>query len=275
MIRNVGVIGLGKIGLPIVRHLVAKGHVVAAYDIELRALERAIKLGARGCADAREVAAASELVIIAVGFDHEVLDVLQGTDGVYAGAPQNSVIAVASTVLPETMTQIAEEASSVGKGISVLDIPLCRGEPAAEAGMLLMLCGGDKDVFERCRQTFSAFATDIFLIGGHGAGQIGKMINNLILWACVSGNYEGFKLADKLGVDTEVLRQALIKSSANNFALETWHLPRPMPWAEKDMALIMQEADRARVPLPLSGVVREVIKAIKIEKGAPTPMARK
>jgi 3-hydroxyisobutyrate dehydrogenase-like beta-hydroxyacid dehydrogenase len=275
MIKRVGVIGLGKMGHPMVRHLLRGGHAVAAYDIEPQAVKRAVELGATACANPREVAAQSELTIVVVGFDNEVLDVLAGKDGVLAGAGAESVIAVASTVYPETMKAIAVDAGKLGKGISVLDIPLCRGEPAAEAGKLLMLVGGEEAVLSRCRPAFSCFADDIFLLGGHGAGQVGKMINNLLLWASVCANHEGLKLAGALGVEPERLREALLKSSGRNWALETWVQARPMPWAEKDMAIVMHEADTARLSLPLSGVIREVIKAVKRELGAATPVARK
>jgi 3-hydroxyisobutyrate dehydrogenase-like beta-hydroxyacid dehydrogenase len=248
---------------------------VAAYDIDQQAVEKAVELGATACANPREVATHSELTIIVVGFDNEVLDVLGGADGVLAGAGPETVIAVASTVYPETMKKIAADAEKLGKGISVLDIPLCRGEPAAEAGKLLMLVGGEEAVLARCRAAFSSFADDIFLLGGHGAGQVGKMINNLLLWASVCANHEGLKLAAALGVEPERLREALLKSSGRNWALETWVQARPMPWAEKDMAIVMHEADAARLSLPLSGVIREVIKAVKRELGASTPVARK
>jgi 3-hydroxyisobutyrate dehydrogenase-like beta-hydroxyacid dehydrogenase len=173
------------------------------------------------------------------------------------------------------MKQIAADAGKIGKGISVIDISLCRGEPAAEAGKLLMLVGGDEAVLARCRSAFSCFADDIFLLGGHGAGQVGKMINNLLLWASVCANHEGLKLAAAHGVEPERLREALLKSSGRNWALETWVQARPMPWAEKDMAIVMHEADAARLSLPLSGVIREVIKTVKRELGATTPVARK
>jgi 3-hydroxyisobutyrate dehydrogenase-like beta-hydroxyacid dehydrogenase len=275
MIKRVGVIGLGKMGMPMTRHLLAQGHEVTAFDLQPDAIARAVKLGAKPGQSPRTVAAASELVIVVVGFDNEVMDVVFGPDGVLAGAQRHAVIAVASTVLPETVKKIAAQADELGQGIAVLDIPLCRGEPAAVDGKLLMLAGGDAAVFERCRAVFSAFANDIFLVGALGAGQVGKLVNNLLLWTCICGNYEGLKLAERMGVDAEVLRKALVKSSANNWALETWQQVRPMPWAEKDMAIVMQEADRLRVPLPLAGIVREVIKAIKIEKGDPIPVARK
>ena len=275
MIKRVGVIGLGKMGHPMARHLLRGGHAVAAYDVEPPAVRKAVELGATACANPREVAAQSELTIIVVGFDNEVLGVLHGENGVLAGAGPSAVIAVASTVYPETMKRIAADAGKIGKGISVLDIPLCRGEPAAEAGKLLMLAGGDEAVLARCRPVFSCFADDIFLLGGHGAGQVGKMINNLLLWASVCANHEGLKLAAAHGVEPERLRQALLKSSGRNWALETWVQARPMPWAEKDMAIVMHEADAARLSLPLSGVIREVIKTVKRELGATTPVARK
>jgi 3-hydroxyisobutyrate dehydrogenase-like beta-hydroxyacid dehydrogenase len=275
MIKRVGVIGLGKMGMPMTRHLLAKGHEVTAFDVQSEAIEHAVRLGAKRAQSPRAVAAASELVIVVVGFDNEVMDVVIGDDGVLAGAQPKAVIAVASTVLPDTVKKIGAQADKLGNGLSVLDIPLCRGEPAAAEGKLLILAGGDATAFERCRPAFSSFATDIFLIGDLGAGQVGKLVNNLLLWTCICGNYEGLKLAQRMGIDAEVLRAALVKSSANNWALETWQQVRPMPWAEKDMAIVMQEADRVRLPLPLAGIVREVIKAIKIEKGDPIPVARK
>ncbi len=271
MIRNVGVIGLGKMGHPMVRHLIAKGFWVAAYDLDDARRGAAAALGAQICGSPAEVAAVSEAVIVVVGFDNEVRDVVDGPKGLLSRARDGMTIAVASTVSIETMREIDGLACAAGKNFGVLDIPLCRGEPAAEAGKLLLMAGGDAELFERCRPVFATFADDQYLLGAVGAGQAGKMINNLLLWACVSANHEGLKLGEALGVQSETLRQALLKSSGANWALDTWLQPRPMPWAEKDMGIVMEEADNARLSLPLCGVVREVIKGIKIEKGLPPP----
>ena len=210
-------------------------------------------------------------MIVVVGFDLEVIEVVEGDNGLLAGAGRGSIIAVSSTVLPETMTRLAETASKAGNGLDVLDIPTCRGEAAAEKGELLVLAGGNRQAFERARPALQCFASDLYLLGGIGAGQVGKMINNLLLWACVSANYEGFKLGEALGVDGELLREALLKSSGRNWALETQAQTRPMPWAEKDMTFVMHEADQCRLSLPLCGVIKEVIKGIKIEKGVAAP----
>jgi 3-hydroxyisobutyrate dehydrogenase-like beta-hydroxyacid dehydrogenase len=272
--QRVGVIGFGKMGRPIARHLMNGGFKVCAYDLDASRKNEMTALGVQVCDSPRDVAANSELVIAAVGFDNEVLDVVNGADGLLAGVNKPTVIAIVSTVSVDTMHAVEQAATRVAAGVDVLDIPLCRGEPAAEAGSLLLLAGGKRDVFDRCRPAFETFASDCHFLGALGAGQTGKMINNLLLWACVSANHEGLKLGAAMGVDPEVLRKALLQSSGNNWALETWLQPRPMPWAEKDMAIVMQEADNARLSLPLCGVVREVVKGMKIEKGliAPRPV---
>jgi 3-hydroxyisobutyrate dehydrogenase-like beta-hydroxyacid dehydrogenase len=150
-------------------------------------------------------------------------------------------------------------------------MPITRGEPAAEAGKLLVMVGGEAAAFEACKDALSSFASSIYHVGELGAGQVGKMVNNLILWACISANHEAFKLAEKLGVDPERLRTALLDSSAGNWALANRIEQHPMPWAEKDMRIVLGEADRLRLSVPLCGVVTEVVKSVKFERGWPTP----
>lgn len=268
-IRHVGIIGLGKMGLPMTRHLRERGFVVTAYDVNLPACKAAEALGARIAANACEVAVNSEFVIVVVGFDAEVERVVTGDDGIVAAQKPNLILGIASTVAPRTMKKLGERLA--GTGVAILDMPLTRGEPAAEAGNLLVMVGGDGNAFEACKHVLESFASSIFHIGGIGAGQVGKMVNNLILWSCISANHEGLKLAERLDVDPERLRTALLASSASNWALETRPEEQPMPWAEKDMRIVLAEADRIRMSVPLCGVVTEVVKSVKFERGWATP----
>ena len=144
-------------------------------------------------------------------------------------------------------------------------------EQAAIDGKLLIMGGGDAAAFESCREAFATFSDSIHHLGAIGAGQVGKMVNNMILWACISANHEGLALAEGLGVNTEPLRDALLQSSAENWPLRTRVNESPMPWAEKDMTIVLKEADEIRLSLPLSGSVKEVIKGIKIALGDPMP----
>jgi 3-hydroxyisobutyrate dehydrogenase-like beta-hydroxyacid dehydrogenase len=131
--------------------------------------------------------------------------------------------------------------------------------------------GGDKIPFDACRPAFAAFADAVFHLGPLGSGEVGKMVNNLILWACISANDEGLKLGNKLGVDRDALREALVASSASNWALASRIEEQPMPWAEKDMTIVLKEADLLRLSVPLCGVVKEVVKTVKFEHNWPTP----
>jgi len=272
-IRRVGVIGLGKMGRPMSRHLLAKGFEVVGYDVVPAAERKVRALGARIAKSPAEVAAGSDLIIIVVGFDTEVDEVLFGPNGILENARPGAVVAIAATVAPAYMRALAQKTK--GTKVIFLDAPLCRGEPAAEKGTLEVLVGGDKAIFEACLPAFEAFSDSIHYLGKLGAGQVGKMVNNLILWACIAANVEGLKLGAALGVAEEPLRRALLESSASNWALETWLQPRPMPWAEKDMNIVLQEADEARLSLPLCGSLKEVIKGIKIERGLPMPKLAK
>jgi 3-hydroxyisobutyrate dehydrogenase-like beta-hydroxyacid dehydrogenase len=268
-IKTVGVVGLGSMGRELARHLAKGGFSVVGYDVKREAVEGVKKHGVAGAASPAEAASKSDLVIVGVGFDSEVEAVVFGKEGLLTGAKPGCVIAIASTIAPETMKKMVKRAQ--GRNVDFLDIPMCRGEQAAIDGELLLMAGGDKATFEACKPAFATFANSIHYLGGIGAGQVGKLVNNLILWACISANYEGFKLAKVLGVEIGPLRDALMESSADNWAMRTRVDARPMPWAEKDMTIVLKEADQARVSLPLCGTIKEVIKGIKIEAGQAMP----
>ena len=269
-IRRVGIVGLGKMGLPMARHLRKGGFDGRGLRRQRRGADsRPRPRASRWWRTPKAVAAESDFVIVVVGFDAEAEAVVLGADGIAAAARPGMIVGIASTVAPRTMQKIA--AKIEGSGVVLLDMPITRGEPAAEAGKLLTMVGGDVAAFEACKPALSTFASSIYHVGDLGAGQVGKMVNNLILWACISANHEGFNLARKLGADPERLRTALLDSSASNWAMQTRPEEQPMPWAEKDMRIVLSEADRLRISLPLCGVVTEVVKSVKFEKGWPTP----
>jgi 3-hydroxyisobutyrate dehydrogenase-like beta-hydroxyacid dehydrogenase len=268
-LTKIGILGLGKMGAPMARHLLAKGFNVLGFDPVDAARAAAARLGVAVLASPAEVARASELAIVVVGFDHEVETVVFGANGIVEAARKGLVVALGSTVAPRYAGKLAERLRELG--VVLLDIPLARGEAAANAGKLLIYGAGDKQSFEACRPAFSAFASDIFHLGPAGAGQVGKMVNNLILWACIVANDEGLRLGEALGVDPERLKEALHHGSAQNWAMDHGAERSGMPWAEKDMSIVLHEADLARLALPLSGTVKETIKGLKVRLGLGLP----
>jgi 3-hydroxyisobutyrate dehydrogenase-like beta-hydroxyacid dehydrogenase len=268
-IHKIGIVGLGRMGLPMGQHLLAKRFAVSGCDPAPQARDRAKDLGIAVLGSPHEVAQASDLVLVVVGFDDEVETVVFGPGGIVEAAKAGLIVAIASTIAPAYARRLAERLAS--KGAVLVGAPLARGEAAAVAGKLLVFGGGDKAAFDACRPAFSAFASDLFYLGEAGAGQVGKMVNNLILWACTSANDEGLRLGAALGVDADAMRAALRASSAQNWSMDNRAELSGMPWAEKDMAIVLQEADVARLSLPLCGTVKETIKGLKIRMGLGLP----
>lgn len=267
--RRIGILGLGAMGRPMARHLIAKGFAVAGCDPVAAACERAAALGVEIIGSPRLLAERSDAVLIVVGFDAQVERAVFGPGGIRDAARPGLVVAMGSTIAPSYARDLARRLD--GSGIVLIDMALTRGEPFAEAGTMLVLGGGDRAAFAACEPMMRCFASDIFHLGPFGAGQVGKMVNNLILWACMSANDEGLRLGAALGVDAEKLRDALTHSSAENFSLSARADERPTPWAEKDMRIVLQEAAAAKLELPLSSLVKERIVDFKRRKGYPTP----
>ncbi|MCC5778404.1 NAD(P)-dependent oxidoreductase [Nitratireductor sp. B36] len=270
---TIGIVGLGKMGRPVGRHLLAAGYAVVGCDPVEAARSEAAKVGITVLDGPAAVGRVADLVLILVGFDNEVEAVLFSDDGILAGAKGEVDIAIGSTISPSYAWEL--EQRLVGSGVGLIDLPSARGEAALETGDVLLFGGGDTALFEKWRPAFETFASDIFHLGGFGAGQVAKMANNMILWACMSANDEALRLVEKMGVDPQKVREALCLSSAQNWSLTTRAEEKPMPWSEKDMRIALDEADHARISLPLAGTVSEVIKGYKIRNGIPMPSIRK
>lgn len=267
--KRIGLVGLGAMGRPMARHMMAKGYAINGYDVDAASRDVARALGVAVVSSPAEVASHSDLVIVVVGFDSQVEKVFFGNGGLIESARPGLIIAIASTIAPSYAQSLARRTAE--HKLVLLDAALTRGEPAAEAGELLIMGGGDEAAFNACMPVFSTFANDVFNLGAFGAGQVGKMVNNLILWACMTANDEGLRLGECLGVDAERLRAALVRSSAQNWSLSDRAESRPTPWAEKDMTIVQHEADAVRMSIPVCGVVKEAIKDFKLRRGYPTP----
>jgi len=254
---SVGLIGAGRMGTPIIGHLVRKGYATLASDLN-PAREAAVKaLGAAWTTDNAALAAASDVMLVCVGFDAEVRALL-AEGGPLRSARPGSIVAILSTIRPETVQELA----AATPGLHVVDSTVCRGGAAADKGTLLSFVGGDAAVVARLTPVLQAYSSDVVHTGGVGTAQVAKAANNSILWACLVANHEALALATHYGMDTDVLRGALMMSSAENHALEVWGT-QTMAWAEDDMVIVQDMAARAGLSLPQSGLNRELCRALK------------
>jgi 3-hydroxyisobutyrate dehydrogenase len=254
MSETVGVIGAGRMGLPIIGHLARKGFGTVASDLDPKRKTEVEKRGAIWAADAAAVAAQVDVILLCVGFDREVRELLAGP---LAAGCRATLCAVLSTIHPRTVQQLA-----AASRIEVIDSTVCRGGEAADQGTLLSFVGGPAATVKRITPILRAYSADVVHSGPVGSAQVAKAVNNLILWACLVADHEGLALAERYGVDVENLRKALLMSSAANTALENWGR-QTMAWAEDDMAIVAEMAADCGLSLPQAGVNREICRALK------------
>jgi len=266
--ERVGIVGAGRMGLAMLKHLIKHGYAVTVCDISDKQRDAARAAGAAIAKTPAEVGKTSDLVILGVGYDDEVNDVVFGKDGLLETLAPGSIIAVSSTAKPDTVKAVAARVAA--KGIEVMDAPICRGRFAADEGTLLALVGGKANVVDRARPVYATFASDIVHLGDVGNGQVGKAINNLMLWFNAVGVLEAGRLAESTGVDLVKLRDALLTSSAASDSLKEWDRVS-FTWALKDMQIVADMTDKAGLSLPLTGAIKEVVKEARRVKASNPP----
>jgi 3-hydroxyisobutyrate dehydrogenase len=256
---TVGMIGAGRMGQPMIGHLAKKGFDVAVFDIDAGKRAPVERLGGKWQPDAAVLARSCEVILVCVGFDRELRELLSVTGPLRDAAP-GTIIAVLATVHPKTMVELAESAAK--RGVRVVDAPVCRGGKAADEGTLLSFVGGDPDDFSRLAPVISAYATDLVHTGAVGTAQVAKAANNLVMWSCLIADHEALALAQRYGMDVELLREALKLSSADNYVLRNWKA-NTMAWAEDDMEIVQQMAADRGIALPQAGLNRELCRLLK------------
>ena len=259
---TVGVIGLGAMGYQMARHMAAKGFDVCGIDVQNACNARAKAAGVKIVETPVEIGAHAEIVVVMVATDPQVEDVIVKS-GLLDRLAKGSVICVASSCSVKT----AQELETIGaaKGISILDTPVVLGQEAADNGTLTVFCGGSAAAFEKAKPVMHAFGSNVVHVGKAGMGQLTKTINNMLLWACMSANYESLAFAKAMGADIPKMIAALEHSSGANWSLSRWGKSTGK-WAEKDMDVALELAQGAKIPVPLAALVDQLMKGMNQDK---------
>lgn len=258
-IKTVGVIGAGRMGQPLIGHMVRNRYDVVAYDIDATKEQAVAKVGGRWAGSLANLARHSDAILVCVGYDRELRE-LMSEGGLLGDLRRGTIVAVLSTVNPRTVQELAQVAAPLG--IHVVDSTVARGGRAADAGTLLAFIGGPAEVVERLEPVFASFSSDVVHAGAVGAAQVAKAANNLIMWSCVVANHEALALAKRFGVDVDQLRKSLLMSSADNYALRHWGA-NTMAWADDDLEIIQSMARDVGIQLPQTDMNRELCRTLK------------
>ncbi len=259
LVKRVGMIGAGRMGQPMIGHLARKGFDISAYDIDPAKRAAVEGKGGRWQPDLASLAKSSEVILICVGFDRELRELLAAEGGLKDMAA-GTIVAILSTVNPKTVVELAQLGER--RGVHVVDSTVCRGGKAADEGTLLSFVGGEAAVVERLRPVLAAYSTDIVHTGPVGTAQVAKAANNMVMWSCLIANHEALALAHRFGMDPERLREALKLSSADNYVLRNWRV-NTMAWADDDMEIVQAMAADRGIALPQAGLNRELCRSLK------------
>ena len=216
---RVGFIGLGDQGAPMARRIVEAGYPTTIWARRAAALEPFAGTAAAVAPSPRQLGAASDLVAVCVRDDAGVEAVLNGPDGALAGMGPGSVVAVHSTVHPDTCRRIATDAER--RGITLIDAPVSGGGVAALEHRLLVMVGGDAGAVERCRPVFETYGDPVLHLGPVGAGQVAKLVNNVLFTAHLALGTQAYALAAALDIEPAAFAQVLAHASGGSFAAGT------------------------------------------------------
>jgi 3-hydroxyisobutyrate dehydrogenase len=271
---NVGFIGTGTMGQPMVANLVKKGFSVLAWDVAPSAVSAAVKLGATAAGSSADVARRGDVVVTMLPSSSHVETVYLGPGGVLEAVPAGRLCVDMSTIDPSVSRRVA--AALAARQVRFLDAPVSGGVPGAVDGTLAIMVGGDARDLEEARPVLAAMGANIIHVGGVGSGEAAKLCNNLIAGVAAVAVSEAFRIAEGFGVDAKVLTDVISKSSGNTWVMQQAH---PVPGLvaraassrdyapgfmtdlmAKDLGLAVNAARELRIPVIVAPAAQQALR---------------
>ncbi|WP_020659789.1 2-hydroxy-3-oxopropionate reductase [Amycolatopsis benzoatilytica] len=265
---KIGFIGLGVMGTPMAAHLAAAGHDVSGFDLNADALAKLEAAGGRAAADVADAVAGAEVVITMLPDHPQVEQVVLAPGGVLDSLAPGTLLADMSTIRPETSIEVAK--AGAAKGIRVLDAPVSGGQAGAEQATLSIMVGGEEADFAAAKPVFDALGKTVVHVGPHGAGQVVKAANQLVVGGIYGLVAEAIVLLEASGVDAGTGLDVLAGGLAGSRILELKRKSmvarqfRPgfrIDLHHKDMGIALAAARQSGVALPLTGLVAQLVAA--------------
>jgi 2-hydroxy-3-oxopropionate reductase len=265
MTERIGFIGVGIMGRPMVRNLVKAGYPVTIFDVVPAAVEALENEGVPSAGSSKAVAEASDVVITMLPEDRHVETAVLGENGVFAGARPGLLVIDMSTISPVVSRRISEEGKQ--RQVRVLDAPVSGGDAGAVAGTLSIMVGGDAADFDAANAIFTAMGKTITHCGPHGAGQVVKACNQIVVALTIEAVSEALVLGSKAGVQPEIILEVLGGGLAGNKVMEVRkrnflnHDFAPgfkIKLHRKDLGIILATAREYGVALPVTALVNEM-----------------
>lgn len=272
---RVAFLGLGVMGFHMAGHLAAKGHQVTVYNRTASKAQAWVeRFGGQSAATPALAARDAELVCSCVGNDDDLRAVLTGADGAFDAAPAGCIFVDHTTASANVARELYEQANA--RGLHFIDAPVSGGESGAQNGVLTVMCGGDEAVFARAEPVISAFARAVTRIGGPGAGQLAKMVNQIAIAGLLEGLSEAIAFGQRAGLDMPLVLSVISKGAAGSWQLENrgptmvegkFDFGFAVDWMRKDLGLCLDEARRNGATLPVTALVDQFYAELQRDGG--------
>lgn len=272
MTERVGFIGLGIMGQGMARNLLKAGFPLSVWNRTASKMEALVAEGARAGATPGNVAANSDITVICVSDTPDVEAVILGENGVLANAKPGSLVVDCSTISPDATRSMAEKLAA--KGIKMLDAPVSGGSEGAAKGTLSIMVGGAAEDFERAMPVFKAMGKTITHVGGAGAGQTVKLVNQVLVVGNCLAMCEALLLAQAGGVDLQKTFDAISQGAAGSWMFTNrapqimrrdWRPGFMIGLQQKDLRLVLQAADQLGVPLPGTSLIFNLYRTLEAQ----------
>ena len=256
-------VGLGVMGYPMAGHLSRSGVETRVFNrTRSRADDWCREHGGQPAATPAEAAATADVILVCVGNDDDVREVIAGPNGVFAGMNSGAIVVDHTTASAKIARELAAEAADRGAGF--LDAPVSGGQAGAENGQLSVMVGGREAHFEAALPVMDCYAKAVTLIGDTGSGQLAKMVNQICIAGVVQGLAEGLAFAKRAGIDPALLIEAIGKGAAQSWQMDNrWRtmidgdfdFGFAVDWMRKDLAIALDEAERLGIQLDMTRLV--------------------
>ena len=266
--KQVGFVGLGKIGSKMAMRLARAGFLRGVYDLRPEAMSEFTALGVRAASSPKDLAMDVDMVVIMVVNLDQTEEVLFGADGAVEGLAEGAIVACMNTIGPRGIRELAARLAE--RGIRTLDAPVSTGVKGAEAGTLEIMAGAEPDVKDETEDVLAAMGRDIFWVGPVGNGQTLKMMNQLLCSVELVSISEALVLGAKAGIDGQTLYE-VTRAGSGNSAMFMGKVPKiiegdfssegDVDIHLKDLDIVTQTARELGVPLVLTNVAKEILRA--------------
>ena len=262
-IKNVSFIGLGVMGYPMAGHLQNNGYNVTVYNRTTAKAEKWVEEYKGSMAKTPgEASQHSEIIFMCVGRDEDIIEVMEGDDGILSKVTEGSIIVDHTTASAEIARNYYQKLKD--KKLSFLDAPVSGGQAGAENGVLSIMIGGDEKDYSTVKPVLTSYGKAIELIGPSGSGQIAKMINQICIAGLVQGLSEAMAFGKKSNVDMEKVLSVISKGAAQSWQMENRYRTMldgkfdygfAVDWMRKDLSICFNEANKNGANLPITKIV--------------------